>query len=223
MKDELNTELELCREIKELKERLDAFEVSEIHWKSTEQALMASEKEYRAVVEIATELICRYRPDTVLTFVNEAYCRYYGMSRSQLIGISFLKFSSRREQGEIKSKLSLLSLDNQVVMHEGPAILPLNKEERWQSWSNKAIFNEAGQIIEIQSVGSDITIRKRAETALQQSEGDLKNKNIALQEIMEQIGIEKKQIKDDVIANIEEILLPVIQKMKQYEPGEMKV
>ena len=38
----------------------------------------ASEERYRTIVEEQTELICRYRPDTTLTFVNEAYCRYFG-------------------------------------------------------------------------------------------------------------------------------------------------
>ena len=44
-------------------------------------ALRVSEARYRAIVEDQTELICRYQPDGTLTFVNEAYCRYFGLSR----------------------------------------------------------------------------------------------------------------------------------------------
>ena len=42
----------------------------------------------------------------------------------------------------------------------------------------------------------------------------LEQKNLALSEILGQIEIEKKQIKDDVIANAENLLLPIIQKLR---------
>ena len=38
--------------------------------KEKEQALRADEQRYRAVVETETELVCRWRPGGVLTFVN---------------------------------------------------------------------------------------------------------------------------------------------------------
>ena len=39
-------------------------------------------------------------------------------------------------------------------------------------------------------------------------------KNIALSEILGQIELEKKQIKDNVLANAENLLLPIIQKLR---------
>jgi len=36
---------------------------------------------YRSVIEHQTELICRYLRDGTLTFVNDAYCRFFGMKR----------------------------------------------------------------------------------------------------------------------------------------------
>ena len=42
---------------------------------------------------------------------------------------------------------------------------------------------------------------------------DLEHKNIALSEVLGQIELEKKQIKDNVIANVENLLLPIIQKL----------
>ncbi|WP_455203719.1 PAS domain-containing sensor histidine kinase, partial [Kaarinaea lacus] len=45
-----------------------------------------------------------------------------------------------------------------------------NGERVWIAWKNKPIFSEAGKLIEIQSVGIDISARKQAEDALQQSE-----------------------------------------------------
>ncbi|HEY9707472.1 MAG TPA: PAS domain-containing protein, partial [Oculatellaceae cyanobacterium] len=54
--------------------------------KFTEEALRKSEERYRAIVDDQTELIARFQMDGTLIFVNEAYCRYFGQSRSQLIG-----------------------------------------------------------------------------------------------------------------------------------------
>lgn len=68
----------------------------------------------------------------------------------------------------------------------------------------------------------DITERKLVEEALKESEQKLKKqklaleqKNLALQEILGQIEIEKKQIKEGVVANVEELLLPSLRKLRR--------
>ena len=47
--------------------------------KHLEESLRISEQRYRSVVEDQTELICRYLPDGRLSFVNDAYLRYYSL------------------------------------------------------------------------------------------------------------------------------------------------
>ena len=54
--------------------------------------LRKSEEQYRSVVEDQTELICRCLPDGTITFVNKAFCRYFGKTRDELIGQSYLPF-----------------------------------------------------------------------------------------------------------------------------------
>ena len=51
--------------------------------KCLEEALEESEEKYRTIVEGQTELITRFLPDTVLTFVNGAYCRYFEQPLSE--------------------------------------------------------------------------------------------------------------------------------------------
>ena len=55
--------------------------VSSVGSQQAREALQASEERYREVVESQTELVCRYLPDRTLTFVNEAYCRFFGRRR----------------------------------------------------------------------------------------------------------------------------------------------
>ena len=51
-----------------------------------QQALVQSEERYRNVVEDQTEFICRFTPDGRLTFVNGAYCRYFGLDAKTCLG-----------------------------------------------------------------------------------------------------------------------------------------
>jgi PAS domain S-box-containing protein len=60
-------------------------------------------------------------------------------------------------------------------MHEHQVIAP-NGEIHWQQSTNRAIFDDEERIIEFQSVGRDITDRKRAEEALRQAHDDMEQK-----------------------------------------------
>src|SRR5689334_5471959 len=58
--------------------------------RSAHEALRASATRYRPLFESQTDLISRYRPDTTLTFVNDAYYRSYGRTHDELLGRSYL-------------------------------------------------------------------------------------------------------------------------------------
>ena len=77
-----------------------------------------------------------------------------------------------------------------------------------------AFRDEDGKILYGRLISRDITDRKRLEEMLMDQKRVLEKKNIALGEILGQLEIEKKQIKDNVIANAENLLLPIIQKLK---------
>jgi len=133
-----------------------------------EEALKLSEARYRAVVEDQTELICRYLPDFTLTFVNEAYCRYFGKSREDLIGHSFMLLIPDEDRGLVEKYAASLTRERPVGTIEHRVLLP-GGEVHWQQWTDRAIYDR-GRLVELQSVGRDITDRKRAEEALRESE-----------------------------------------------------
>ena len=132
------------------------------------EALRDSEARYRAIVEDQTELICRYLPDGAITFVNEAYCRYFGKRREELLGHSFMPLIPQEDQRLVEARMAILSRQNPVAATEHRVILP-DGEIRWQHWTDRAILDEQGRIYEYAGVGRDITDRKRAEAALQQA------------------------------------------------------
>lgn len=119
----------------------------------TEEELRKSEAHYRAIVEDQTELICRFAPDGKLTFVNEAYCRYFGISRAEALNNSLVPFIP-----DLKRDI----MQYPVMIHESRIVLN-NGKNRWLQWSDRAIFDHQGILLGFQAVAQDITERKRAE------------------------------------------------------------
>jgi PAS domain S-box-containing protein len=134
-------------------------------YQQTQIALHQSEARYRAIVEDQTELICRFRPDGTLTFVNEAYCRYFGRSQESLIGQSFMPLIPEADQALVAKQMKQLSFEQPTVTYEHRVILP-DGETRWQQWTDRAIFNSRLEFVEFQAVGRDITALKKTEAAL---------------------------------------------------------
>jgi diguanylate cyclase (GGDEF)-like protein/PAS domain S-box-containing protein len=130
-----------------------------------EQELKISEARYKAIVEDQTDLICRFLPDGRLTFVNDAYCRYFGKKREQLLGKNFAPPIFEDDRLLLAAKLATVCQDDPAVTLEHRVM----REEggiRWHQWTNRAIYDQADNLIEFQAVGRDITEQKQAEEHL---------------------------------------------------------
>lgn len=138
----------------------------------TEAALRASEARYWEIVEAQTELICRFLPDGTLTFVNDAYCRYVGQSRAELVGRSFMPLMAEENEPvvqKIMDALLALSPADRTSVHEY-RVIRFDRQIRWQQWTHQAIFDAQNNLLEFQAVGRDIDDRKQAEAALIESQ-----------------------------------------------------
>ena len=135
--------------------------------KQAEQELRASEQRYRDVVETQTELICRYRPDTTLTFVNEAYCRYFGMTSQQLVGSKFIELIPELERPAAMEHVASLIANPRIETNEH-RVIKADGSLGWQQWVDHAIRNADGHVVELQGIGHDITDRKQIEDDLVQ-------------------------------------------------------
>ncbi len=140
--------------------------------KQAEELLHKAEARYHAIVEDQEEMICRFLPDSTLTFVNSAYCHYFGKSRDELLGKKFLSLIPGRERKMAAERIAALSPERPTDMHEQQAIAA-GGEVRWQQWVNRALFDKQGNLTELQAVGRDITMRKLAEDAIKASEMNL--------------------------------------------------
>lgn len=141
--------------------------------KRAEAELRVSEERHRAIVEDQTELITRFLPDHTLVFVNEPYCRFFGEQREQLIGKDFWHHLPEHRRTGLTKFLESLTPEAPVGTIEHSVILP-DGETCWLQWTDRAIYNAQGQVIEYQAVGRDITERKRLEDQRSRVEAQLR-------------------------------------------------
>ncbi|MEY3220596.1 MAG: hypothetical protein RIT27_1953 [Pseudomonadota bacterium] len=132
------------------------------------RALQTREAQYRAIVEDQTELICRFLPNGVLTFVNHAYCRYLQQPEVELLGKQFLSILKPENHEKIKQQLDELGLSKSMIILEHRITLS-NGNMRWQQWVYRALISEHQVHLENQAVGRDITEQKQTEAILQQA------------------------------------------------------
>jgi PAS domain S-box-containing protein len=127
-----------------------------------ESALRQSEERYRAVVDSQTELVCRFTPDLSVTFANEAYCRFLGKQRDEVLGQKLSALFPADTRAELARCVK--HAISGVGVGEWQCEVMFPEEVRgWQHWTCRAI-DGAGEIPdELQAIGHDITDRKRAE------------------------------------------------------------
>lgn len=135
------------------------------------RAFRQEEARYRAIVQGQTELVCRFLPDMKLTFVNDAFCHYFAISRQQASNHQVLDFIPLANHAMVVNKIRQLTEQPQLnyitYEHEG---LSNEKKDVWQQWTIRAILDNNNNIIEFQSVGLDITQRKQVEQTLWESQ-----------------------------------------------------
>jgi len=173
MRDKDKRKDQLIRELEQLRQRIAELEAAEAEAKRAEEVLRESEWKYRELVQNANTIILRWNRQGKITFLNEFGLDFFGYAEPEIVG--------RHVVGTIVPETESTGRDLRPLMDHlcaDPAAFEYNVNENmrrdgsrvWIAWNNKVVLDPQGQLIELLSIGTDITERKRAEEALRESE-----------------------------------------------------
>jgi PAS domain S-box-containing protein len=164
-------------------------------------ALRQSEQRYRSVVEHQSDLVCRYLPDTTLTFVNDAYCRFFGRKRDELIGRRFIELIPETDRITALEHVESLARGGAHVINEHCVLLPDGTTGR-QQWINYTIKAANGEVEELQGIGRDITDRWRAEEALREKEARLREAYLRIRSLAHQLMLAQEAERTEIARDL---------------------
>jgi PAS domain S-box-containing protein len=130
------------------------------------EALRRSEAKYRELVQNANSIILRTDSQGNILFFNEFAQSFFGYTEQEVLG--------RNVVGTIVPETDAAGRDMTVMIrdirrhperytsHEHENMCR-NGDRVWVAWANKAIRDNQGDVVEILSIGNDITRRKGAE------------------------------------------------------------
>ena len=171
--------------------------------KRMEAALTEREQVIRMIVDTQTELISRWLPDTTLTFVNQAMCRFIGRGEAQLLGEQCLKLRWIRVEdlAQLQASVAAEGRNAKPLPREG-FVMDASGCPRLIAWVDTPVFDQEGALIAYQSAGQDVTETRQAELALKESEQRFKaifNSMFQLMSVLSPAGV-LMEINDTALA-----------------------
>ncbi len=117
---------------------------------------------YQELVEDTPMLVVRYLPDTTITFANAAYAEFFANTPEELQGRCWLDFIDGEEaKAAVRARIATLTPERPVSSSNQHRVLGKDGHTHWMQWTERATFDDQGVMTHIQSVGEDITERKR--------------------------------------------------------------
>ncbi|WP_263971543.1 PAS domain S-box protein [Leptolyngbya ohadii] len=163
---------------RKVEERTQSLQQEIAERQQTEAALRQSEANYRNLLQTANSVIVRYDTKGRIRYINDYGVKLLGYEEHQILGRTLFE--------TIIPDIETSGRDVKPFVHDllrNPQLYPQGEGENlcrdgrrvWMVWSNQAIFNDQGEVVEILSVGNDTTQRRQAEEALQRSEAKFRN------------------------------------------------
>jgi PAS domain S-box-containing protein len=184
--------------------------------KRSEMELRASEEKLKALLNASTNVVFLMDNDGTLLFLNEAMARTHQRPADELVGVNvwdLLPDSIARKRKAQGNK----------VIRIGKAVR-FEDEHDGMFFDNVVypVFDEQQNVVQLAIFSRNITPEKNAQEALKKSEAELKANahelkevNSALRALLRQRDKDTKDVEERVLANVKELALPYIKKMRK--------
>ncbi|MBU1073382.1 PAS domain S-box protein, partial [bacterium] len=129
-----------------------------------QDALRESQEKYRLLVENQADLLVKVDTRGRFIFVSPSYCRTFDKTEEELLGQEFMPLVHEDDREPTAQAMENLYRPPHTCYVEQRALT--RNGWCWLSWSDTAILDENGEVVEIVGVGRDITQRKDLEEQL---------------------------------------------------------
>jgi PAS domain S-box-containing protein/putative nucleotidyltransferase with HDIG domain len=139
--------------------------------KQGEEALRQEKETAQRYLDVAAVMFLVMDVPGNVTLINKRGCEILGYPEKEIVGRNWVEHfipEKIRDDMQVMRK-SILSGEIECMEYFENAVLTKSGEERIIAWHNTRLRNEAGEIAGCLSSGEDITLRRRAEEALQDS------------------------------------------------------
>jgi PAS domain S-box-containing protein len=128
---------------------------------------------YKKLIESVNSIILRIDPHGNVKFINAFAQEFFGYPEREILGqnvIGTIVPQTESSGRDLAVMIKDLGCHPERYINNENENTKADGQKVWIAWTNKVIKNEAGNISEILCVGNDISQRREADKALQESE-----------------------------------------------------
>lgn len=171
--------------------------------KKIEAELQTQETHYRTLIESARSVILHMSPDGHILFVNKYAEEFFGFAPGELIGqhvvgtiVPEVESMTNRDLRKMIEDIFQDTQNYRININEN-----MLKDGRrvWIAWSNGAIYDNHGRLIEICSVGNDVTDHRQAKLELEDAHEQLQKQYEEIHALQDKL---REQATRDPLTNL---------------------
>jgi PAS domain S-box-containing protein len=167
--------------------------------RDAQRALAEAQALYRRVVEDQPALICRFRPDGTVTFLNSAMAEFFGYSHDEIVGANIFAYIAEELLEAQRSDLAALTAETPVLTTEYE-LRGADGQLHWMQWTVRALFDERAALSEYQVLGLDTTKAKQAEHELAEYRNQLEDLVAARTEALSRANTDLRRRAEELAA-----------------------
>ena len=131
-----------------------------------EESLRQKEQKYRELVEDSNSIILRIDRDGTIVFCNRYATEFFGFSKDEIIGRNVMETvvpETESSGRDLRKMVQDVFSDPEKYFNNENENIKSNGERVWVVWTNRPIYDDKGDVVELLCIGNDITRLKQAE------------------------------------------------------------
>jgi len=141
--------------------------------KRIESLLNANESKYQELVQNVNSIILKMDPEGKVTFFNKFAQKFFDYTEKEILGrhvVGTIVPETESTGLDLGFMIKDIEINAEKYVNNENENMRRNGERVWVAWTNKAIRDGNGKVIEILCIGNDITERRRLENELKDYE-----------------------------------------------------